>query len=63
MAFSVLFIMGLGVFFGLHEWLDDYIKFVNVTSMVLIPLVVAGAAGSPVKRLIENQRTKHENGK
>jgi len=59
-VFSILFIMGILVFFGFYTRLDAYLKFADVTAKVLIPLVVAGAAGSPVKHLIENQRVKNE---
>ena len=60
-VFSILFLMGIGVFFWWNEKLDDYIRFAGVVTTVLIPLVIAGAAGSPVKHFIENQRTKNEN--
>ena len=60
-VFSILFVMGLEVFFFQHIWLDDYIKFVNTMATVLVPLVVIGAAGTPVKKLLENQKAKIEN--
>ena len=61
--FSILFIMGIVVFFVLYDRLDGYLKFAGMVVTVLIPLVVAGAAGSPVKHLIENQKAKNENGR
>ena len=61
--FSILFTMGVVVFFAFYDKLDGYLGFADLVARVLIPLAVAGAAGSPVKHLIENQRTKNENGK
>lgn len=57
-VFTILLIMGIGVFFGLHSWLRDYLDFVNTVAIVLVPLVVSGAAGSTVKKLVEKTNGK-----
>ena len=61
-VFSILLVMGITTFYFLKDRWDMYVEFAGVVSTVLIPFVVAGAAGSPVKHLIENQRAKIENG-
>jgi len=58
--FSILFVIGITTFYFLTDRWAMYVELARVVSTVLIPLVVAGAAGSPVKHLIENQRTKNE---
>ena len=58
--FSILYLMGIVVFFAFYKELDGYLKFADMVVKVLIPLVVAGAAGSPVKHFIENRKAKNE---
>ena len=55
-VFSLLFVMGVIVFFFFFERLEGYLEFADVISKILIILVVAGAAGSPIKKLIENKK-------
>ena len=58
--FSILFTMGVVVFFAFYDKLDGYLEFADTVVKILFPLVVVGAAGSPAKRLIENQKAKIE---
>jgi len=53
-SFTVLSLMGIVVFFFFHDWLADYIKFATTVQTVLVPLVIAGAVGSTVKKAVEN---------
>ena len=53
-GFTVLCLMGIVVFFFFHDWLADYIKFATTVQTVLVPLVIAGAVGSTVKKAVEN---------
>jgi len=58
MIFTILFLMGIAVFFAFYDRLDGYLKFAGMVTTVLIPLVVFGAAGSPVKKWIEGKNGK-----
>ena len=58
LIFTILFLMGILVFFIYYDRLEGYLKFAGMVTTVLIPLVVAGAAGSPVKKLIEGKNGK-----
>ena len=60
--FTILFLMGILVFFGFYDRLEGYLKFAGMVTTVLIPLVVFGAAGSPVKKLIEGKNEKSQSG-
>jgi len=56
LVFTILFLMGITVFFAFYDRLEGYLKFAGMVTTVLIPLVVFGAAGSPIKKLIENKK-------
>jgi uncharacterized membrane protein len=53
--FSILFLMGIIVFFAFYDHLDGYMKFATMVTTVLIPLVVFAGAGSTVKKLVEKK--------
>ncbi len=59
-VFSILLVIGISTFYFLTDRWAMYVELASVVSTVLIPLVIAGAAGSPVKHLIENQKVKNE---
>ena len=61
-VFSILFVIGITTFYFLMDRWAMYVELAGVVATVLIPLVIAGAAGSPVKKLIENQKARDENG-
>lgn len=58
-VFAVLMVMGIHVFYfmPIEKW-PIYVEFTDVVSKVLIPLVLAGALGSPVKKTIEAWKAK-----
>lgn len=59
-VFSILLVIGITTFYFLTDRWAMYVELAGVVSTVLVPLVVFAAAGSPVKKLIENQTKKIE---
>lgn len=62
-VFAILMLMGIHVFYFMpvERW-PIYVEFTDVVGKVLIPLVFAGALGSPVKKAVEAWRVKNEKG-
>lgn len=62
-VFLILFVMGIVVFFAFYDRLNGYLNFADMVARVFVPMIIAGAVGSPVKKWIESLKIKAENGK